>query len=80
MKKVRVLCLLCAMFCLVSCEKDKSETIINNLPAPSWTATDDYDMSSSMTAIIRVDLSKTYPTQVKDAAAAIENAKKLLLR
>lgn len=38
------------------------KTLSANVAAPTWTAPTDYDYTASMTAIIRVDLTKQYPT------------------
>ena len=59
---------------LTSCKKDKEDepttpstttSIKGNVAAPSWAVSEDYDMSSSMTVTTQVDLSLTYPDQVK---------------
>ena len=51
------------LFGATSCS-DEPETIIGTKDAPSWTAPEKYDMTASMTAIIKVDLSFSYPEQV----------------
>lgn len=69
MKKVFVVSMLMSVLFFASCEKDKkSDSIISDKSAPAWTVSDNYDLSSSMTAIIKVDLTLTYPTQVKEAS------------
>ena len=59
----------CALLLLAAgCnDKNKPETITGNVAAPAWTAPEKYDMTSSMTAIIRVDLAVNYPDQVAKA-------------
>jgi len=68
---VRVLAL-CSLFVLLlaGCKKEP-ETLISDQPTPNWTAPEQYDMTSSMTAVVRVDLTRTYPSQVKEAESAI---------
>ena len=39
------------------------ENIAGNVSKPSWSNPDDYDMTSSLTAIVKVDLSIKYPEQ-----------------
>ena len=68
MKKLFVISFLLSVLFLASCEKEKKESLIDDKPAPAWAVSDNYDLSSSMTAIIKVDLSLTYPTQVKEAS------------
>lgn len=46
-------------------QKPNTETTITgNQSKPSWAVPEDYDMTSSMTTIVKVDLSFTYPDQV----------------
>lgn len=40
------------------------ESIIGNMDSPAWALPDGIDMTSSMTAIVSVDLSLTYPSEV----------------
>jgi len=42
------------------------DTITGNLDAPAWEPSSAFDMTSSMTAVVRVDLSLTYPDQVAE--------------
>lgn len=42
------------------------ENIVGNVAQPNWVLPSDIDMTSSMTAIVSVDLLLTYPEQVKD--------------
>lgn len=59
-----------------ACKKDPSsepqpdpqpaETLNGNQARPAWNATEDYDFTSSMTAVIRVDLAKQYADLAKD--------------
>lgn len=69
MKKVFVISMLLSVLFFASCEKgQKSDSIISDKTAPGWTVSEDYDLSSSMTAIVKIDLTLTYPTQVKEAS------------
>ena len=44
------------------------ETIKGNVDKPSWTVPTDYDYTSSMTAVVKVDLTIKYPDSAKDFA------------
>ena len=59
----------CLLLLAVTGCKDKKTTppsLKGNEVRPTWTAPDEYDYSSSMTAVIRVDLAAQYPTQAAD--------------
>ena len=63
---ILVLCTLalCAFF---GCkEKNKPESFLSDKARPTWTAPSDYDYTSSMTAVIQVDLAAQYPDIAKD--------------
>lgn len=45
----------------------KTEAIAGNVARPTWTAPTDYDMSSSMTAVAKADLSYYYSAQLDTA-------------
>ena len=68
---------LCSLFLvgLTACKgngKNEPSTLISDKEKPSWTApVDDYDMSSSMTATVKVDLTINYPKLIKDAERSI---------
>ena len=64
---VFVLCTL-SLCTLVGCKKDKNEpeTFISDKARPTWTAPSDYDKTSSMTAVIKVDLKAQYPEIAAD--------------
>lgn len=52
-----------------ACQRDNSdepETLVGNVSKPSWAAPDAYDFSSSMTAVVKVDLSAKYPRKAVD--------------
>ena len=64
-----VLCVLTVLAVLFSsCEKkSSSSTSLNgNVARPTWTAPAQTDMTSSMTAVIKVDLAAQYPDQTAD--------------
>ena len=46
----------------------QEQSLAGNVERPTWTTTDDYDYTSSMTAVIRVDLKEQYPEAAKDFA------------
>ena len=69
----KVLALCALMLIAVGCKKDKenepspaqsTQSIAGNVATPSWTLSDDYDMSSSMTVVTKVDLALTYASEV----------------
>lgn len=47
-------------------EKNKPESFLSDKARPTWTAPSDYDYTSSMTAVIQVDLTAQYPDIAKD--------------
>lgn len=52
---------------LVGCKtKDEPETFISDKARPTWTAPEVSDMTSSMTAVVKVDLKAQYPDQAAD--------------
>lgn len=62
-----VLCTL-SLCTLTGCKRDKNEpdTFVSNVARPSWTVPADYDYSSSMTAVVKVDLKAQYPEMAAD--------------
>lgn len=61
---------ICALLLFAAGCKDNNQpstdpkSIAGNIEKPSWAAPTDYDMTASMTAIVKVDLAKTYPVEV----------------
>ncbi|MBO4621639.1 MAG: hypothetical protein J5635_03095 [Paludibacteraceae bacterium] len=71
----------CAMMLLAAGCKQKPvepESIIGTTVRPVWTDPEDYDMSSSMTAIVKVDLSRTYTAEQLNAANYQQTAEDLV--
>lgn len=67
MKKIFILATCGLLLLAAGCKNgdDKGQepkTLSANVAAPTWTAPTEYDYTSSMTAVIRVDLSKQHPT------------------
>ena len=61
-----VLCTL-SLCTLVSCKtKNEPETFASDKARPTWTAIEVPDMTSSMTAVIKVDLAAQYPDKASD--------------
>ena len=59
--------LLCALLLLAAgCKKEEPETFISDKARPTWTAPEVSDMTSSMTAVIKVDLKAQYPDIAAD--------------
>lgn len=57
---------------LTGCKgKNDPQSIISDQPTPSWTVSAGHDMTSSMSSIINVDLTLTYPKQIKDQVSAL---------
>lgn len=58
----------CALLLLAAGCKDKNapESFNGNVARPTWTASGSHDMTSSMTAVIKVDLAAQYPDIAKD--------------
>lgn len=68
-KKLFALCSLFLVLCSLTGCKDKGkdpESLFGNAARPTWTVATDYDFASSMTAVIRVDLTAQYPSSAKD--------------
>jgi len=61
-----MLTLVVATIALSGCKDNKAENLNRNIARPTWTAVDDYDYTSSMTAIIRVNLKEQYPVGAAD--------------
>jgi len=61
---------LCALLLVVaSCTgNNQPESIYGKVEQPAWSAPADYDYSSSMTAIVKVDLKSQYPESAVDFA------------
>ena len=75
MKKYLYIFVLCALSVstLVGCKKDpekepqkEPETFVSNVERPTWRAVEVPDMTSSMTAVIKVDLKAQYPDHAAD--------------
>lgn len=76
MKRLPFIGLMCAVMLLAACKQKEEpkpdpqpdpqpevESIASDKSAPTWAAPSEYDMTASMTAIIRVDLSMTYSAE-----------------
>lgn len=51
----------------------QQENIVGNAAQPHWSLPEDIDMTSSMTAVVSVDLLLTYPQQVADFCSQTGN-------
>ena len=69
--KVLALCAL-SLIALTGCKSKnepvqpvdpQTETIVGNVSKPDWTSPSEYDLMSSMTAIVKVDLSQSFTTE-----------------
>jgi hypothetical protein len=62
-----VLCILSAIAVFFAgCQKNEPETFFSDKTRPSWTSPQKSDMSSSMTAVVKVDLKAQYPETAAD--------------
>lgn len=60
---------LCTFFGCKGKEKENEpESIIGSVEKPTWTAPADYDLTSSMTAVVKADLSAIYTAEQLSAA------------
>ena len=69
MKKLYFICMLAVVaLCFAGCKKDTNapESFNGNVARPTWTAPEVSDMSSSMTAVVKVDLKAQYPETAAD--------------
>jgi hypothetical protein len=69
MKKLYFICMLAVVaICFAGCKKDTNapESFNGNVERPTWTAPEASDMSSSMTAVVKVDLKAQYPETAAD--------------
>ena len=60
--------LLCALLLFAAgCKhQNKPESFLSDKARPTWTAPSDYDYTSSMTAVVKVDLKAQYPEKAAD--------------
>jgi len=63
-------CLLLLM--AVGCSNEPDTLISDQTKPTTWTVPEDYDMTTSMTAIVKVDLSLTYPEQMKAISDTVQ--------
>ena len=68
MKKLYFICMLAVVaICFAGCkDKNAPESFNGNVARPTWTAPEVSDMSSSMTAVVKVDLKAQYPETAAD--------------
>ena len=69
MRKYVSVLVLCTLFLctLVGCkDKNAPESFNGNVARPAWTDPSDHDFTSSMTAVIKVDLASQYPDIAAD--------------
>ena len=63
----------CALLLFAAGCSNEPDTLIGEQPKPTnWVVPDNYDMTASMTAIVKVDLTKTYPEQLKAIADTVQ--------
>lgn len=63
---VFILCAFSAVTLVLFSGCDKKASLNGNVARPTWTAPAEADMTSSMTAVIKVDLAAQYPDQTAD--------------
>lgn len=60
-------CILSAIALLFAgCKEEEPETLFSDKACPTWTAPAQYDYTSSMTAVVKVDLKVKYPAKAAD--------------
>lgn len=66
----KILIIACALLCLVGCKdkKDEPNSLIGQVEKPNWEAIADYDLTSSMTAVVQVDLSLSFTQEQLQSA------------
>ncbi len=72
MKHTHILALCVLSLCTFFGCKDKKnepESLVGSVAKPAWTALADYDMTSSMTAVVKVSLSANYTAEQLSAAS-----------
>ena len=52
------------LFLASACTSEEPDSIAGNTQKPAWAVPENYDMTASMTAIVKVDLALSYPEQV----------------
>jgi hypothetical protein len=70
-RNCKVLALCTLLLLAAGCKKDKDNepsSISGNVSKPTWTVPADYDLSSSMTAIVKVDMTRAYTQEQLKAA------------
>ena len=60
------LCCVVVLLLLSGCKKEEPETFFSDQQHPAWSIPSDYDVTSSMTAVIKVDLKAQYPDMAAD--------------
>ena len=72
MKKLMIIASCGLLLLAAGCKKDEPkpdpqpQSLTANVARPTWAAPEDYDYTSSMIAVIRVDLRAQYPDQAAD--------------
>jgi len=67
MRKFVYIFVLCTLtICALMGCKNEPETLVGNVPDPAWTFPAEHDYTSSMTAVVKVDLPASYPELAKD--------------
>lgn len=61
-----VIILLASAVTFSGCKKEQPATFVSDKASPAWTATPSGDMTSSMTAVVKVDLKAQYPFLAND--------------
>ena len=64
MKKFRNVMILCALLLVAGCTSEEPDAISGDVATPTWADPTSYDMTASMTAIVDVNLSYSFPAQV----------------
>ena len=78
-KKISKITLCALLFLAAGCkDQNRPSSLYGNTEQPSWTASENYDMTTSMTAVVKVDLSSTYTEEQLTAAGFQVDEKDIL--
>ena len=78
MKKFRNVMILCALLLAAGCTSEEPDAITGDVAKPAWADPTSYDMTASMTAIMDINLSYSFPAQVANLKTPLTKDEDLL--